>query len=381
MATPPILFPLWPRPGVTETLEWLTYVMVSEDGTEERTEKRTAPRQAFSYRYFVPLDQQTRIKNMIYGARDLQWYVPIWPQVQNIGAVAAAATSLTCETRWSEFRAGGYALLWQSNDLYQLVEVDSVANDTTLNLDTATVEFTDAWLMPVRLGYLIGDPSRQFNGRTSIVDMAFSIDDLAELTVGAPTQFLSTDVYTDPGLLDGGETTEKIGMRVDVFDEGLGRVDYLFPWDYKRPQRVHRMMAENAEEAWAIRQFLHRRRGRSVAFYQPSFELDFRIVTTGNVTTSIIVRDDNFNGYSPERRHIAIETATGWQLRTVTTVSDLLDGTLQLIWSGSLGGISARTIKRICFMGLRRLDTDRVEINHIGGTVSSCAVNTVETHP
>jgi hypothetical protein len=381
MAEPPILMPLWPRAGASETLEWLTSVIISEDGHEDRTEVRVAPRQTFGYRYFVPLADHRRIRNIIYGATGLQWYVPVWPQVQSIGAVADAATSLTAETRWSEFREGGFAMLWDSADHCQIVEIDQIADVDTLTLTTATEEFADAWLMPVRLGHLTGNPSRQFNGRADVVELEFEVDDPDELTPAAPTQYLGNDIYFDPGLLEGGSITERMTARIDVFDESLGQIAYFAPWDFNKPQRIHRMGSKNAEETWAIREFLHRRRGRSVAFWQPTFEADLRLLNTGNLTNSIRIADDSYLGYAEDRTHIAFETATGWLARAITAVLDLGGGEVQLTVSPSLGGIASSTVRRICYLGLKRLDTDRVEISHQGGTAFSCAVNTIEIQP
>lgn len=381
MATPPITMPLWPRAGASETLEWLTDVIVSEDGHEDRCEMRTAPRQTFSYRYFVPRTEQRRIRNIVYGSTGLQWYVPVWPQVQNIGAVAALATSLTCETRWSEFRDGGFAMLWQAADNYQIVEIDEVVDDATLSLTTAANEFTDAWLIPVRLGHLMGDANRIFNGRSDMVELAFQIDDPAALTVAAPTQFLGSDIYFEPGLLEGMASTERMMARIDVFDESLGQIAYRAPWDFNKPQRIHRMIADGAEEAWNMREFLHRRRGRSVAFWQPSFETDLRLLNTGNLTGFIRVADDSFVGFVEDRTHIAFETTTGWITRTIQSSLDLGNGEVQLAMTPTLGGIAASTVKRICWLGLKRLDTDRAEISHLGGTAYSCAVNTIEIQP
>lgn len=380
MATPPILLPLWPRPNVTETLEWLTDIILSENGSEERTEMRTAPRQSFSYTYFVPVAQRARIANIVYGGRKLQWYVPVWPQVQQIGVVSAAATSIACETRYSEFRDGGLLMLWESPEKYQILEIDAVTSDTNIDLAEETDAFTDAVLMPVRVGRLTGDPSRAFNGRTSVLEMAYAVDDQAELTVAAPTQYLSADAYFDPGLLDSGTLNEGLQARIDVFDEGLGQVSYLAPWTFNRPRRVHRMMAEDAAEAWTVREFLHRRRGRSVAFWQPSFEADLRVTSTGTINATMRVRADDYIDYAEDRTHIAVETASGWLPRAISNPIDLGGGEIQLTVSPSLG-VAASTIKRVCYMGLKRLDTDRAEIAYMGGTVSQCAVNTVEIQP
>lgn len=381
MPTEPVLIPLWPRPGVTETLEWLTDVMITENGSEERTEMRTAPRQSFAYRYFVPPALRARIANIVYGGRTLQWHVPVWPQVQNVGAVAATATSIACETRYSEFRDGGLLMLWESPTHYQIIEIDAVTSDTNIDLAEEAEEFADAWLMPVRLGRLSNDPTRDFNGRSSVLDMTYMVDDPAELTVAAPTQYLGSDAYFDPGLLDGGSLNEEIRARVDVFDEGLGLISYRSTWTNNRPARIHRMMAEDAAEAWAIREFLHRRRGRSVAFWQPSFEADLRVMDSGAITGSLSVHRDDYDTFAPARTHVAIETPGGWLSREITSTLDLGGGELQLVFDSSLGGIDAATIKRISFMGLKRLDTDRVEISHVGGTVFRCAVNTVEIAP
>lgn len=380
MATPPILLPLWPRPSVTETLEWLTHVIVSEDGGEERTEMRTAPRQSFAYQYFVPVQLRARIANIVYGGRKLQWYVPVWPQLQQIGAVTAAATSIACETRYSEFRDGGLLMLWESPEHYQILEIDAVTSDTNIDLVDATEAFTDAVLMPVRLGRLSGDPSRAFNGKTSVLEMAYDVDDQAELIVADPTQYLAADAYFDPGLLDGGSLSETIQARVDVFDEGLGLVSYLTPWTFNRPRRVHRMMAEDAVEAWGIREFLHRRRGRSVAFWQPSFEADFIVTSTGTINATMRVRLNDYIDYAEDRTHIAVETDSGWLARAISNPVDLGGGEFQFTVSPNLG-VAASTIKRVSYMGLKRLDTDRAEINYMGGTVSQCAVNTVEIMP
>jgi hypothetical protein len=233
MANP--LLPLWPRPGITETLEWLTDVRIFEDGTEERIEKRTAPLQSISYDYFVPFMLRAQIANLVYGGRDQQWYVPMWPQVQEIGAISAGASTVECETRYSELRPGGFAVIWESPGNYQVVEINDIEDDDTISLVGTTQAFTSAWLMPCRLGSLIGNPARQFNGRASVLSLAFEIDDRLQLEPDAPEQYLGEDIYYEPGLLEGGFTQEQIAARIDVFDEGLGPITYASPWPHPPP--------------------------------------------------------------------------------------------------------------------------------------------------
>jgi len=375
-------FPLWPRPDARENVEWLTDVLVSEDGSEERTEMRDAPTQEFGYRYFVPPAMVRSVNNMLYGARSLQWNIPVWPQVQNVGAITAGASTITCETRYSEFRAGSLVMLWQSPTHFQILQMTSVASHTVLNLTDVTEAFSNAWLTPVRIGYISRSPKRDFDGANSIVDLTFSVEDVEELTVAAPDQYLSEDVYLDPGMLSGGGLVEQLEARFDVFDEQLGPVSYMSPWNYIKPARVHRMIAEDAAEAWAIREFLHRRKGRSVGFWQPSFEADLKVMDSGAITSAISVERDEYDTYAGDRSNLAFETTAGsWLLRAVTNTTFLGGGELQLTLSSSLGGIDASTIKRICFLGFKRLSSDRAEIGYLGGTAVECAVPTLEITP
>lgn len=375
-------FPLWPRPDATEVLEWLTDVLVSENGSEpDRTEMRDAPTQEFSYRYFVPPHMVRTVNNLIYGARSQQWNIPVWAQVQNVGAIAALQTTITCETRYSEFRDAGFVMLWQSPTQFQILQMDTVASDTVLNLVDPTEAFTNAWLMPVRIGFITRPPKRDFDGRNSIIDLTFEAEDMDELTVADPAQYLGADVYLDPGLLSGGSLLEQLEARFDVFDESLGLVSYNAPWDNIKPARLHRMLAADAAEAWAIREFLHRRRGRSVGFWQPSFEADLKVMDSGSITGSISVERDNYDLYAAARSNLAFDTDSGWLLRAVTNRTDLGGGELQLTLSSSLGGIDASTIRRICYLGFKRLSGDRVEFSHLGGTAVECSVGTLEITP
>lgn len=380
MATPPILLPLWPRAPLRETLEWLTYVMVSEDGTEERTELRTSPRQTLSMSYFVPPLLQARINNIVYGSRTLQWWVPVWPQVQNVGTVPAGQTFLTAETRYSEFRDGGMVMLWESPESYQLLEMDAVTSNTNIDLNEPTEAFTNAWLMPLRRGYLPRHPERNLSGHNSVLEMTYVIEDNEELSPDAPAQYLGSDIYYDNGLLEGGRLTEEIAAAFDLFDQSLGLVSYRAPWLYNRPVRPYRLLVDGVADAWELREWLHRRAGRYRPFWLPSFENDLRVTSTGAITTTLSVKADDYIGYAEDRSHIAVETSSGWLPRALSNPTPVDPETIQLTLSSSLG-VNASDIKRVCFLGLKRLDGDRVELNWIGGTVCEMAVTTLEIAP
>jgi hypothetical protein len=376
----PALFPLWPRAPMSETLEWVTDVNLSEDGSEDRGQMRVNPRQSLDMSFFVPLSLQPLVTNKLYGNRTRQWLVPFWPHVQLLGAVDAGDWSITVPTPYADFRDYSLLLLWQDPLKWQVLGIDRVTDANTIAITQPTVALDKAYVMPLRRGFLSRTPERRFTGHNASLQLSFTIEDNAALMVSAPTQYLSNDIYTEPGLLDGSRSTEEMVGRLDLFDEDLGRVSYSGSWLFNRPLRTHRMMGDGLEEAWDIREWLHRRAGRYRAFWQPTFEADLKVTSTGALTTALSVRSDDYIRHAGDRSHIAVETAAGWLAREITNAVQISEDVVQLTLSSSLV-IDASAILRVSFLGLRRLDADRVEIEWIGGQVCSVSVPTVEIQP
>lgn len=375
----PAFLPLWPGVPLGETIAWLNDVQVFEDGSEEAERLRVSPRHQYRMECYVPHVYQPLVVNTLWGARASQWVVPVWSQVQNLGAVAAGELTLAVSTIYSEYRPASLLLLWQSPSVWQVIGIHEV-EAAVLTLSGPTEAFDDAWVMPVRRGFLEGDPGRAFNGRTSRVTLTFNIEDNAQLVVAAPEQYLGNDIYYERGLLDGGSTNEAITTSFELVDEALGLVQYGTPWINSRPARQHRMMGDGAEEAWGIREWLHRRAGRLNSFWQPSFETDMRVLSTGALTTALLVATDDYLRWAQGRSHIAVETAAGWLPRAVETAVETAPGVTQLTLSSSLA-INASAILQVCFLGRRRLNSDRVEINWIGGTACSVTVPVLDIAP
>lgn len=378
----PALLPFWARPPVSETLEWLTDVIVSDDGTEDRAQMRVNPRQSVTYSLYVPHQHQPAAKNMIYGGRARRWFVPFWPHVQSAGAISAGETLITLPTEFVDLRpASGLVLIYQSPSQYQIVGLSAVVSATQIMISGLTEAFSDAWVVPMLPGRLSQNPTRRGNGRNGDLQVAFDMDRNRQLEPAAPAQFLGYDLYTERTLLDGGGTfSEDVLASIAQLDEELGRVEYSGLWTNNRPRRSMRLMGDGLEEAWAIREFLHRRAGRLRPFWQPTFEADLVSTAAGAVTTTLTVRSDGYLTHAASRTHIALETASGWLVRTITAAEEISDTETELTLNASLA-INASEILCISWLGLHRLDADRVEISWLGGQVCSVSVPIIEVQP
>lgn len=376
----PAMVPLWAGVPLGESIEWMTSVITFEDSTEERERLRGDPRHSFRMDAFVPAAYQPRLVNTLWGAREEQWLVPTWSQIQHVGAVVAGELTLDALTSLSEFYAGQLILLWQTPWVWQVLGLDEVVDANTLALTTPTLAFDDAYVLPVRRGFMASDPSRAFNGRTSRLTATFQIEENRALVVAEPEQYLGDDVYWDPGLLDGDKLSEDITTKFELLDEDLGLVDYGSPWDNNRPARPHRMLADGPEEAWGLREWLHRRGGRERPFWRPTGEVDLRVTSTGALTTTLNVVLDDYLRFAGNRDHVAVETAAGWLPRAITDAVQTGADAMQLTLSSSLA-IDASAILRVCWLGLARLDTDRADVNWIGGCACSVTVPVVDIEP
>ncbi len=368
-----------PEAPVSETLEFYTDVMQSVNSTEERLQLRTKPRQSFDYK--IPL-QSWRLANAFnteYGAIRKKWAVPIWTEAQFIGSIAAHETNIVCNTSLYDLRANSLALLYSSESIWQIVEIASIAV-YSIDISTDIASISNAWLIPVRLGWVSGGIDKKINGHNGSTSVSFEIDDNLDLTATTPDQYLSNDIYYSPGLLNEGSLQRSLQQRVDIVDFTLGPVIRRSPWTNARYASPYSSLLNGASEMRAYKDFVYRRAGKFRAFWMPTFEHNLRVVNTGNIASTIVIEDDSIRDYTM-RTHIAFQSTTGvWYPRVISNPIQLINNRVQLSLSSALN-VNAANIARVCFLGLNRFDTDRIEINWIGNNVAKSEVIITEITP
>jgi len=372
--------PLQAQAPLSEVLEWRTEIQTSRDGTDIAKRLRSCPRQRIAASFPVPPAQAARAVNIVYGARTLTWAVPLWQDAQAVGAVSSGASEVLCDPSEVDLRASSLALLWEGPAAYEVVEVDTVASDRVALLATVSGTYTGATLVPLRVGKVLTDPTRETTGYNGAVRLSFSVTDNVAYTPAAPDQFLSEDVYFDPHLLPGAKIGDTYTVLQETVDQDTGIFDVVTPWTYPRVVRPYAVVCVDRSEAWAFRQWLHRRAGRHRPFWTPTFEPDLAPSGSGSITTTLVVLDEDFDTFSAGRLHIAVEDTDGnWYPRTVSGFTPGA-GTVSLTLSSSLG-IAYSDIARISYLGRKRLDTDRIEMRWAGNGVCLASVRIAELEP
>lgn len=375
------VLPFPSKAPMTETLEWLTDVLTSFNGTESRTQLRNNPRHRLVYE--IPEQRLDKLRSYLtfYGGNRSRWAVPHWAEVQFLGPVVVGTTDLLCNTENFDFRENSLAMLWQSTTNWQIVEIGTI-EPGVLHLTGFTQGYTNAYLLPVRIGALDGDVQRVSNGYNGASKIAFELSDNKALAETIPGQYLGNDLYLEPGLFADDSISSEVTTRVDKIDYDLGVVDRRYPWANNRDQRPKHSLCEGAAEVRAYRQWLMRRAGRLRPYWEPTFENDLTVRSVGTVLNKLnIDADDGFQDWERQRKHIAVRMKDGsWLCREVTAVADPSFGMVELTLDTALN-VPAASILFVSFLGLRRLDTDRVELNWIGNGVMRSTVNTVEIEP
>ena len=377
-----VALPLQAEAPMRETLEWKTDLFISNNATEQRVRIRHAPRQGLKMSYPVPRDEMGRLKNIIHGWLGNKWAVPNWSQAQTVGALSSGIDTIPCDGDNFDLRAGGLVMIWGSPRNNEVIEIDTVASNQIVLSRTTDNAYTNAILVPTMNGRVLGQVARETNGYNGIVDMNYQVLDNIVLTVSAPAQYQTYDIYYDDLYMgQGGSLTDGLVTRIDVVDYQTGVLEFYSPWDNIRIGRPYRFVCDGPEEAWAFREFLHRRAGRLRPFWIPSFESDMRLSMTGPITSTLTVFDDDFRSLGIGRTHIAIKLNNGaWLPREITGTSlgvgDLIDVVID-----SPINVDAEDIEYISFLGLKRFDTDRVEINWESGGICTSTVRMLEIKP
>lgn len=372
----PIVFPFQPESPVKENLSWLTDVIISRDGTEDRKKISSYPRQEFNYKYPTDFEKKVKAQNIVWGDIDSEILVPVWTQAVFVNSVVAGSTTISLETRYSEFRSPGYAIIWSSDSNWQLVGIYDIT-DTQFKINNVARDFSRCWIMPVRIGVLTKGATRSFNGLNANFDLQFMIRDNDEISVSAPTQYLGGDVYLEETLLSGDSLVEDIKIDLEVFDPGVGEFAFYTGLSRAKSIRSFNVACEDIISSWALRQFLNRRSGRYRSFRQPTFENDLRVTNTGTITTLLQVFKDEYMRSSQSRNVIGIETSSGWLLRQIIDVISIDEDKMSLQLDSAIN-ITKDEIRRVCWLGLRRLDSDSIEINHHGAGYSTSSFTMME---
>lgn len=378
--------PTWPfepnwASGVSESLEWLTDVLTSPTGSEQRRSLRLSPRRSFEFNILAVEDARSIFDNMLvtYGASD--WHLPVWHEANFLDLSAnTGATVLHCaDAITSEFATGSIGMLVDADAFtFELIEIGLVT-ETGVTITDALVSpwSRGARLYPVCRGRLTDQPRLSHrNDVVSSAEVRFQVVEPGaqeEPAYPAPSSWL-TDVYRGFVVLHK-SPDHRAAVDFD-FDRVLVELDNRTSVPRQAdqagrpfPMQKYAWVMEGRAEQKAFRGVLKTLRGRAKPIWVPTFMRDFDLmqpIVAGNST--ILVGRAGFalsGGPRWDRQDIMIETDTQRIYRRITNVAVDGSGREILVLDQPIAvNLKVNQVMRICFMALSRLNHDQVEFDH-----------------
>lgn len=370
-----VLFPYgpnWSTP-VTEGLEWMTDVLRSYSGKEQRRSLRTTARRSLSYRMTVTREEAARFENLLWGWQNRTYAVPVWtdkPRLQTNQLQGDILLNLP--TANFSFTPNGLAVVFDSERNFEVVEIDTVGGTNLIlkrPLERPWLKGTIVY--PCLLGHL---PTNVATTRLTSNALAASIsfdfnpaDTDPNLPTGnAPVVYDGLEVITkQPNWVS--SLQNDFEYQFATLDQRTGAIEWDTTEEFPRIARKYSWLLKNRNEISDFRRMLRRRHGQLNALRVPTWHDDFIVnQVIGASDTAISVNDNEFRslvGINPARDRIMIRLRNGQVFyRRLIGLSANPSGVL-LTMDNSLGiQVEADQVHMIHLLMRSRLATDRVEI-------------------
>jgi hypothetical protein len=393
VATRASVLAIIPDVPVHETWNWLTDVMVSNDGTEQRVALRSSPRRSQQARLVATTEGlvKERLKQFQFDLMGLI-VVPYFQYATELTAdTPIGGTDLTFDPSRTDVREGEYIYCLKRDGSGELVKVLLLGpNGATLSTPV-TLDLTKGTLVAPAFTSIV-------RGKAGV--NRYAVKDAAEIDLRTEASSVRV-LFSRPGSLasivtyDGYPVLterplanellkEEFDTGAEIFDYETGYTEIVARWDYTKVQGdrkflVHRYTEPVKMDYW--RDFLGGLGGRLNPFLMPSWRDDhaMAVPVLELANTFVLVGSDYATLYWPMNPHkrLVLHTTVGDLYVTVTAASVDVDGNSVCTISGNIP-IGYANVTSVSYLLKLRLQSDEVKLEHYGlDTYLSLSVRTV----
>lgn len=371
-----------PDPPVVELWDWLTDVMVSHEGDEQRVALRGAPRRHVSYEIGLENEADRRRQ---YG----RWYKSlatrlVLPYYQYSTALTQesviGATKLFFDPARTDVRDDEFVvLLDEAQEQGFLVKLGAVEADGATLADPLSFDAKKGWVLAPAFASRLADRSGLdmyiVTGKLKVDAQALDVRPQFARpgSTAVVSQFDDLPVLDRRPIATEGDTPERFDVNYEVIDSETGLLDIKSSWPHPQVETVRkftiRRVTEPGEMDW-WRDFLDEVRGMQRPFLMPTWLSDLAVAEAPTPGSGeLVIASTEYEGlywvYDTFKR-LQIELADGRTLwRKVAGVVDNGDGTQTLSLDGTFGPDPADVdVAKVSFLNKCRLGSDRVTLRH-----------------
>jgi hypothetical protein len=381
---------VWPFAPVVDTsilerIEWLTDVLPSRNGKEQRVRVRGAPRRGYEFQVAAADDgARVRMENFLIAHHAEPMLLPVWPDADQLAApLAAGATAIPLDTADKDYAVGGQAIV--SDGLAAEAVTISAVDAASLTVSAlASAWPAHSFVAPACAARLAdrltsSNPwpavlraTVRFQGETGWDYLASGYGRSYGKYYGATTEAAAYRGY--PVKLDSTQWAfdgnTEFRRQLGVFDPLVGNRAVFDPTGVEATSRQYRVALPSRADIAAFRAWLFARAGRLTPLWVASAQRDLSVAASiGSADTAITIDNVGYAGLGAVpigRRDIVIETVAGaTYYRRITAASAIDAATESLVIDSALGvTLAPADIRSVSFLRLCRLNADAVEIAH-----------------
>lgn len=372
---------------VLERFLFMTDIMASNTGVEQRRGSRLTPRRQFDCDVLLEDAERAAFDLFVMGPGGGDFLLPVWHDMTGLTAAALAGDGdLSLPTDGREYVEGAYALLIVNALSFERVQIDTITSDAVTLVDPLANNWpVGAKLYPLVRVRLESQPTQTTKTATVATstltfqvaeENAYDADESdLDTYLGFPVFNVEPNRVDDMDavysrLLDDFDNDTGLPIRVDKADRAF--ISQMYEWFiYGRPAYT------------AFKAFLYALDGRRTGVWLPTFTNDLEFVDRVSATTVSTVQQDLIEVELTGYRYAAGSTTpvTGRDQVRVTfedgtisyhkilscTTAGATAGTERVVltpWLTTLSTDVVPPIKHIQFLNLMRLDSDTIELAH-----------------
>lgn len=374
-----VLWPFVPDTGYDETMSWKTDILDSYNN-EQRLALRAAPRQAFSHKFLLDEAQFSRAKAISTQWAHRVYGIAVWAEVTPLlNGLTAGSTFIAFDTANADYREDDLILLWASDTQLTALEITTVQADGVNLKLPLEANWPKCYVAPLRFARTFsGIEYKRSSNRYITASGVFEVTQNKDLgDNGAYPLYRGKPVLTDRSAVVS-DLSERIARTIDIFDNGSGPIQVDTAANWARHMQTIGFIKNTRAGVWALRKWIHARRGKQRAFWLPSWNTDLIILEDVASTASAITVSPIGYPLYYGAKDIMVQLKNGNRVFVrITSGSTNGDGNEVLTLSAAIGVTFAKTdIDFVCFMSHARFDSDQVVFSHkdVGQVAATIAI-------
>lgn len=368
-----------PSGPVLETLEFLTDILRSANGKEQRVRVRHYPRQKFSYKFLIDEGEELRrLESFLYKWHPQVFGIPVWFEAKKLtAAVSSGSSTLSLDTNYADFRSGGLLIVWTDYQTFDALEIDTVSASSITTTSPVTRDYpAGTYVMPLRTAITkqeISGDKYPVNLAQLFIEAEVNDNEVDLADTSAFSSHNSKVMFNDYNWIPRETNTDTLTNRVHRVDNQIGNPIQFTDWENSHFISSKGFFCKNAQKIWEMRQVLHALAGRQKSFYLPTFYHD--MVVTNTLTNATFVMDIEHINYTtfvnatePNKSLYIVLTDGTIITREVQSAVEVDETTERLTvdvaWPRD---ILPSEVSIVSYLRLGRFEKDSFEITHNAG--------------